>query len=249
MGNFLKRIFGRTKTEKPSKSASETILDADDPRIGEGYRRIDRYWHEVGEPDANLISYMINPQFQGKPAWPNTRQAYRVIRRPGSVIISSDGLSDPFAGTNILDANGFGCEVFIETPDFVGAKFDALKQSWAFALIENFAMNVADWGGIVPRLEDHGVLSLEIPMHDVLPADWLNDQGAAGLLIGVPLSGRSEKIEMPFGPVRFIPITLLHPKELAAVVKGGRDGRADIAEKLKSSGNGHFSTVTRTSTV
>jgi hypothetical protein len=122
------------------------LINHDDPRIAQGHARFDHYWSSIGASDPDLIAYLVNPMFQGKPAWPNTRQAYRVVRPPGSLIIASDGLCDPFVGTDIVNKQGFGCEVYIEAPEFSGADFDTLRGSWAFRVIENFAMNVAEWG-------------------------------------------------------------------------------------------------------
>lgn len=225
------------------------MIDHDDPRIAEGHRRLDAYWQGVGRSDPDVISYLINPQFQGRPSWPNTRQAYRVVRTPGTLIIASDGLSDPFVDTNMDDANGFATEVFIETPDLVGANFSALRESWAFRLIENFAMNVADWGGIEPDLRQRGLLSTEFSAHDILPPDWLNEDGRAGFLVNTPVRGREMETRLPFGPVMIVPLTLLRPVEVRNIVDGGASARTDLAARLAATGNGHTSTLSRASVV
>jgi hypothetical protein len=132
------------------------MISQDDPRIEGGYQSLQAYWGEIGPSDPDVISYLLNPQFQGKPAWPNMRQAYRIVRPPRALIIASDGLSDPFVGTDIEDHNGFDMEVFIETPDIAGADFAAIRGSWVFSLIENFAMNVAAWVGSRRSCADRG---------------------------------------------------------------------------------------------
>jgi hypothetical protein len=183
------------------------------------------------------------------PAWPNTRQAYRVVRPKTSLIIASDGLSDPFVGTDMDDVSGFGTEVFIETPDLVGADFDAIRAGWAFGLIENFAMNVADWGGIADQLKKYSVMSTEFPFAGALPPEWLNDRGAAGFLINTPVAGRLSETQTPFGHVMIVALTLLHPAELAFVAANGQSGRDRLVETLQAKGMGHMSSLRRPSVI
>jgi hypothetical protein len=207
------------------------------------------FWDAVGPSDSDVISYLINPQFQGKPAWPNTRQAYRVVRPPEALIITSDGLSDPFVDTDMDNVNGFGMEVFVETPDLVGASFDAIRTSWAFRVIENFAMNVADWGGISANLRADPILSVEFPSEGILPADWLTTNATAGFLINVPIARRASEVAMPLGNVLIVPLTLLRPSELKVVVEKGRAGRCAVADALRENGYGHVSSLDRPSVV
>jgi hypothetical protein len=217
-----------------------TIVD-DDPRIAAGYQRLERYWQSIGPSDQDLITYMINPMFQGKPRWPNTRQAYRVVRPVGSLIIASDGLSDPWIGTDNDAEQGFGCEVYIEAPQLAGAQFEGLRQSWAFSLIENFAMNVADWGGLSRQIATHGVLSTEFEMRGTLPDSKLTSDGAAGFLINLAPPGRSTRIEdMPFGPVDMVALTLISPVELEGLRMGGATARQALA-MARSGPHGHAS--------
>ena len=116
---FRKMPGGGGGSEGPTPPGGEPPDDGigeDDPRIEAGYWRRQVYWDAIGPSDGDFLTYLINPQFQGAPAWPNTRQAYRVVRPAGRLIIASDGLSDPFVGTNLTDRQGFGCQVYIEAP-------------------------------------------------------------------------------------------------------------------------------------
>jgi hypothetical protein len=225
------------------------MISDHDPRIEAGYRSLQAYWDEIGPSDRDLLAYMINPQFQGKPPWPNTRQAYRIVRPPDALIIASDGLSDPFVGSDIADRNGFDMEVFIETPDFVGADFTAVRDSWAFSLIENFALNVANWGGIAPQLRRHGITSTEFPIGGILPADWLGEGETAGFLVNMPAPGRRHEVAMPLAPVLIVCLTLLRPAELAYVASGGAQARREMATRLETSGFGHRCSLARPSLV
>ena len=179
--------------------------------------------------------------FHGKPAWPNTRQAYRVVRPPGSLIIASDGLSDPFVGSDRTGEQGFGCEVYIEAPHFAGADFAALRESWAFRVIENFAMNVADWGGLSRQISKLRVLSTEFDMRGVLPDSALTTDGGAGFLVNISPPDRDTRIEdMPFGPIDIIALTLIAPSELMQLRSGGSAVREALAAARASPG-GHVS--------
>ncbi|MEG1052532.1 MAG: hypothetical protein RSF79_10870, partial [Janthinobacterium sp.] len=56
----------------------------------------DAFYGTLGTVDADVLAPLVNPAFMGGPRWPSLRQAWRVIRRPDSIVIASDGLSDPF---------------------------------------------------------------------------------------------------------------------------------------------------------
>lgn len=226
------------------------MIDDDDPRIAETHAALDAYWRGVGPVDADVISYLINPSFMGGPSWPNLRQAYRVVRPEGALIIASDGLSDPFVGTDREHENGFDMEVFLETPDLVGADFQALRDSWAFAAVRNFADNVAAWGGIAPQLRRMGLISTELPIADAFPAGWRTDRGTVGFLLNLPAEGRAMEIaETPFAPVMIVALTLLTPAETARILERGDQGRAEIAEALRAAGIGHRASLARASVI
>jgi hypothetical protein len=217
------------------------IIADDDPRIAQGHARLDQFWSTIGPSDPDLIAYLLNPQFQGKPAWPNMRQAYRIVRPAGSLIIASDGLSDPFVGTDMTGQQGFGCEVYIEAPQLANASFDAVRNSWAFKTIENVAMNVADWGGVADKIASLGVLSVEFDMSGMLPPDALTAEGAAGFLINLVPPGRAARIaDMPFGPVDIMALTVITPVELELLRTGGAAARKQLAAQ-RAGPNGHVS--------
>jgi hypothetical protein len=228
------KLFGKgsgDKDEPPPPSGG--VLESDDPRIAQGHERLRTWWDTIGPSDPDVITYILNPQFQGAPGWPNMRQAFRVVRPPGSLIIASDGLSDPFVGTDMTDRQGFGCEVYIEAPELAGADFTAIRDSWAFPAIEMFAQNVANLGGISQQIARHGVLSMELPCADAMPAGWAAESGMVGALIGVTHPARPTRIaDMPFGPVDVIALTLIRPAQLRDVMGGGAAARQSLAVSL-----------------
>lgn len=240
-------LFKRKKKNDdalPAPGAQQPISSAPtgDPTTNESegvHRALDAYWASIGAVDPDVITYLINPMFTGSPAWPGTRQAYRVVRTPDTVIIASDGLSDvdpenPTAGA------GFGCEVYIEAPALVGAGFEDLRASWQFAAIENFAQNVAAMGGISAHLRRYGVASMELPLEGTnVPGAMLTERGTSGALIGLPAQGRAPQVETPAGPVDIVPLTIVTTEELDAILSDGQAGRDRVAAARAQDGRAH----------
>ncbi|MGS0648536.1 hypothetical protein ACU81Q_12995 [Komagataeibacter melomenusus] len=180
-----------------------------------------------------MISYLINPMFSGAPAWPNTRQAYRVIRTADSLIVASDGLSDPFAGTDMTDTSGFGLEVYLEIMGAARMPFDQVQNSPVFRLIEN----VAHFGTVTDMLAQYGVISLTVPLAQPLAPGWQDENDNVGVLLGMPVTGRPTQIELPFGPYRFVPVTPIPPASLP-LISSSRQARNDLAQRLAASSAG-----------
>lgn len=223
---------------------------------------LDLHWGSVGTVERDVLSYIISPSFSGGPYWPSTRQAYRVVRRGDTVIIATEGLSDPFDDAEGM-GNGFEMELFIETADIpehargsVG-EVDPLKRSWAFELVEHVAKTVADAGGITHQLDQHGALSLEIPgfsrshhMSDQLPKLFVTDDDSTGVLLGAPDPDFPARLDdMPLSPVRLVPVVLITASELEYVRSGGREAREDLVSRLKAAGIGHMCSLHRSSVV
>lgn len=228
--------------------STEPVITLDDPRYASFASARDRYWQAIGTVDEDVIAYLISPEFQGKPAWPTTRQSFRVVRTPRTVIIASDGMSDLFVDTTMQDA-GFDCEVYIETPQLNSGDFQDISRSWAFELIENFAANVAHAGGITQQIARYGVLSMELPAPAGIPPEWINADGYVGALINLPLADRDHRVDLGSGAViSMIPLTLITPQETRYAIDNGPDGRSQIAQKLLAAGVGVASDLRRATT-
>lgn len=228
--SWFKKLFGPTKPApiapgggSPGISAEPrpggAVIAEDDPRIAQGQDMVHGHWRKFGALDDDVISYIVNPSFMGAPPWPNQRQAYRVLRRGESVILASDGLSDPFVGTGRNDTSGYGLELWIEAPGLQDADFDSLKADPAFRLLEIAAQNVAGHGGVAALLDKLGGLSMAIPMGAEAPEGWADADGQVGLLIGLQVPEISTRLEAPFGPIRTVCLTPLRPDETEAIVK------------------------------
>lgn len=230
-----------------ARPALAQAIAIDDPRYEAFAAARTQTWSAIGKVDDDVITYLVSPQFGGGPAWPTTRQSYRVVRPAGSLIIASDGLSDLFVGTG-SDAPGFGCEVYIECPDLAGAAFEELKRSWQFQLIENFAQNVAEFGGIEGPLARYGLLSMELPAPDTAPKRWVGPRGTVGALIGMTVTGRPARCRLAESTtIRLVALTLLLPDETEHVIKGGNAARGEIAAILIATGTGLTSPADRRS--
>jgi len=260
--DWLKKLFGKSKTGKaapapklvspkvlPSASDTESIPEADpakfvltrsvdDPLYEATFEARDNYWKNIGEIDEDVIAHVISPQFMGAPHWPTTRQAYKIIRTETSLIIASDGLSDPFtdAAEHEVNFSGFSSEVFIESSELVGATFDDIKKSWQFEAVEIWSRNVANYGGINANLEKYPVMSIELPIHS-LPEDWKNENGNVGFLVNCKMSNREyEFSNSPLSSIKLISLTAIKPDELKFVIEGGQKGRDTLAEVLTKKG-------------
>lgn len=222
---------------------------------------MDRHWASVGQVEDDVIAYMIPPGLQGGPDWPTVRQAYRVVRRPDTVIISTDGMSDPYMDDD--GENGFGMEVFIETADIPaelsGAPGDvaSLKHSWAFELLEHAAGLVASNGGFRDRLDSVGSISSECSgvsgSHSVgaqVPARFVTGDDSVGLLLGGPEPDFPSLVtDTPMRSVRLVPLVVLTAAELEFVRAGGPEARRELANRLAARPRGHLSDLKRESVV
>lgn len=219
----------------------------------------DRYWTAVGALESDVIA-CISPSLTGAgPDWPTTRQAYQIIRRDRSVILATDGMSDPFT---ILEGegNGFGMELFLETsdiPELAGEKEDLgrIMESWAFALIKDVADMVADRGGIVPMLDRHDVMSMEFAgirrswaASGQVPERFVTDDDCIGVLVGGPDPDFPTRIDdMPLSPVRMVPVVLITAAELEYVRQGGAAARRELTARLAAAPSRHRADLNRPS--
>ncbi|WBV44833.1 suppressor of fused domain protein [Pseudoroseomonas cervicalis] len=218
----------------------------------------DAYWAGIGQVERDVLAPLISPGLMGGPAWPTLRQAYRVIRRAESLILATDGLSDPFDGVS-GGGNGFGMELFLETaeidPALAGQPGDVsgLGRSWAFEILQNVAASVAGAGGVMPMLQRHGVLSMELPgvsqAHSLprqLPPGFATADDSLGVLIGGPAPDFAVQIPgMPLSPAQAVPVVLLRAEELEALRQGGAEARRALAEALGGAPQRHRSSLSR----
>lgn len=225
------------------------------PPSGGSHAALDAFWSSVGALESDVIANAISPQFTGGPRWPTPRQAYRVVRRGETILIATDGLSDPADG----EPDGFGCELFIETadlaPELRGEPGDVMSpaRSWAFEVLRYIAATVADAGGINCQLDRYGVISTEAPgantveaMRAQVPPRFFDENGSLGILIGGPPADFAAAVpNPPNGPIRIVPVVLITAAEMERIRHGGAAARDQLVADLAASPTGWRSSLTR----
>jgi hypothetical protein len=204
----------------------------------------DRFVSSLGVVNPDVLAPLINPSFMGGPMWPDLRQAWRVVRRGSNTIVLSDGLSDPFSDEPEPNA-GFGVEVLAETTDPVP---EPLQVSWLFDLVYQVSQQCAAHGGVRDLIDELGLLSLELPMSDVLqPVATENNR--AGVLLGVSPPDVKTEFALPGGTVRVVTAKLLWPSELQYAAENGDSGREELARRFAADRTYHRSSMTRQAVV
>lgn len=190
-------------------------------------------WATWGAVDDDVLTHLVNPAFMGGPKWPALRQAYRIVRRPGGVLVASDGLSEPFDDEEPPRVNGVQLEVFGTSAD---AKTPAQEQV-VFNAVWNLAQLCAE-ADVAERLDELGVISTELhlEMPESHHAKFVNDAGRTGALIGLPVAPLPEQVRGPLSRIRLVSLTLLTLPELEFVVRGKAEGRNTLAAKLVKAG-------------
>lgn len=210
----------------------------------------DAFYATLGAVDADVLAPLVNPAFMGGPRWPSLRQAWRVIRRADSIIIASDGLSDPLEDDDdVFVPRGHLLEVCIEAPL---AAFDGnpVQQSWLFDLIYQVSQNVAYNGSIDLLMQRHGSVSMLLDVRQ--PPNGLEDENEqVGVLLAQGASTIAPSFDTPYGEVMLLTVTALQPSELAFISEADDkvQSRRDLAAALAASPTGHLSMARRPSVI
>ena len=206
----------------------------------------DAFYATLGEVDADVLAPLVNPAFMGGPRWPSLRQAWRVIRRADSILIASDGLSDPFEDDDdVFVPRGHLLEVCIEAPL---SAFDggAVQASWLFDVIYQVSQNVADHGSIDLLVQRHGSVSMALEVQDA-PKGLEDENGQLGVLLAQGTATIPPSLATPYGAVMLLAATVLQPAEMAHIGEAAdkAQSRRDLAAALAASPTGHWSVASR----
>ena len=210
----------------------------------------DAFYASLGAMDADVLAPLLNPAFMGGPRWPSLRQAWRVIRRADSIIIASDGLSDPFEDDDdVFVPRGHLLEVCIEAPlsAFDG---DPVQAAWLFDVIYQVSQNVADHGSIDLLLQRHGSVSMVLDVQHA-PAGLEDENEQVGVLLAQGTATLPPSFDTPYGEVMLLAATVLQPAELAHIGEAAdkAQSRRDLAAALAASPTGHWSVAARQSVI
>jgi hypothetical protein len=200
-------------------------------------------FRQIGTPSDDVLAPLIGPALMGGPPWP-VRPAWRLIRRADSIILASDGLSNPWQDR---PGPGHGLEVFMETREPLlpeDAELTVVASTWLFSAVAEISNVIAGHGGVRSLIEELGTVSVEIA-GERFPADHRNEHSRVGVLLGVSTRGLPTAIHGPDGEVYLVPITLLTRAELKHIVEVGDKARAAIAQRLAESEDGHLAVLDR----
>ena len=206
----------------------------------------DAFYATLGTVDADVLAPLVNPAFMGGPRWPSLRQAWRVIRRPDSIVIASDGLSDPFEDDDdVFVPRGHLLEVCIEAP-LAAFDGDPVQASWLFDVIYQISQNVADHGSIDLLLQRHGSVSMVLDVQDA-PEGLEDENEQVGVLLAQGASTIPPLFATPYGEVMLLTATVLQPAELVYISEAAdkAQSRRDLAAALAASPSGHLSVAKR----
>lgn len=209
-------------------------IQPEDAVVEESDARRQQYWLKRGAPESDVIAPILSSFFFGGSEWPNTREQWRIVRCEKSVVLASDGLSTPFTDEEEgVDVQGFGCELFLETPDLVGLGFDDIAGGFHFQLLKGACDEIAAIGGFGDAFETRSALSIQFPVgeHDV-PERFLHDGDQIGALLCPSAPGRPA-MELPLGPAHMVAVTLLTGDETARAAAG--DQAAVIESRRRAS--------------
>ena len=206
----------------------------------------DAFYATLGTADADVLAPLVNPAFMGGPRWPSLRQAWRVIRRADTILLASDGLSDPFEDDDdVFVPRGHLLEVCIEAPL---AAFDGqpLQASWLFDVIYQVSQNVADHGSIDLLVQRYGSVSMVLDVRDA-PAGLEDGDEQVGVLLSQGTATIAPSFATPYGEVMLLTVTVLQPAELAHIGAAAdkAQSRRDLAAALAASPTAHWSVAQR----
>ncbi len=182
------------------------------------------FWKKIGIVDPYVLSYFLNPALIGRCGWSFVRQAFVKVETPNTVILASDGLSNPF---DALDEpnQGFSLECFIESDDPALRKsFADLTEAWQLQLLYNVVHHIAGHGGM------KGVAGAAWSSFDgtvIHRCDRLfrDEEGRVGVLLGLDSIHIPPSIEGPASNIRLVSIKILTSRELQYVLRHGDAGR------------------------
>lgn len=243
----------------PRLATSSPFATPQEPRLNEAAlgamaRARQAFFAGLGQMDAHPLPPPRHPVFTGGPVWPALRQAWRVIRRPDTTLVFSDGLSDPFdpfdpddpfgdTGTRAVTP-GLGLEIYVEAR----GRFDDVATSWLFDLIHQISQNAVVHGRFLSLLREHGAVSLQMAISG-LPEGWLSSGGLATILVGVPAASVPPQFPTPHGQVKTAALTLVPASRRLAMeaAAGGFSGQVrGLAERLGNIPDGHVNDPAQT---
>jgi hypothetical protein len=232
---WWKRLLGGSKSPAPP----ETVLEK---HIRESQTARDLFWAAIGRVDSDVLAQAIASRFiADMPVWPSGHESFRIIRTDSTILIATEGLSDPDDGP-YQGCNGLGFELFIEAPAV--ELRHPIGSAYLYILTQT-ARNLVDAAETLERWRKFQMLSLEIPA-DKNDQRMVNPDGQYIALLGMPgFDAAREMTGMPLSPVRAMAVTVVHPADFEKVRGEGSAGRTRLAAALDRAGLAHVSDLNR----
>jgi|GEM_PF-2029391 len=123
----------------------------------------------------------------------------------------------------------------LETDEPLGS---SVQHSWQQRLLERVGDEVAEHEWIRERLKV-GMMSQEVSGKD-MPAELVTEQGRVGVLLGIETGTLPRSFDMPAGAVRLVTLQVLLPVELGYLLKSGKQGLEELAQRFKAGAAGHM---------
>jgi hypothetical protein len=202
-------------------------------------------WSSWGAVDEDVLTHLISPELMGGPRWPG-RQAYRVARAAGQLLLASDGLSTHYEEGTPKAVNGLGHEFYAMTGDAIAT----LPGSWLWNMVWEISNFAAKRGDLRELLDEMGTLSTEL--YDVsIPNEhadrFVNESERVGVLLGAEDGKIPSLVEGPCSSIRLVNVKLLTIDETEFAAEGGEEGRAELVERLVKQGAPTVSSLERPS--
>lgn len=182
-------------------------------------------WRAVGELDRTVVVSTEDPGTRGGARWPTDHRAFLRVDRGSSVVIATDGLSDPFDRL-ASPGTGLGLELCLETSSLRGVPAAELWNHWQFRLVYEAARRAALQGACCRTGLDTARLS-----GVAAPAGWSDEHGSVGILLGLRGAGLPASMELATGEAELVTVTPLWPEEFAWA-NVDTTARAEIATRL-----------------
>lgn len=233
-----------SEDDKPINPELETALE-------ETIRLRENFWKKYGKLETAALTRLSNPLYRGGPQWPFNRQAFLRVDRSKSILMASDGLSDPFMEDLDLEkGQGLRVEFFIETKEtqFRDMDWEQLTATWFFQVLYMVCLNAAHGKNYRELVEEHQVLTIELK-HINAPEKFLTEEGRCGAMIGGEVKNIVTKAKGHLGDILLVPVTILTKEELKYAMDGGDAAVRKLRKLFRKKGHYHLSSIDRDSLI
>ncbi|SMH28521.1 hypothetical protein SAMN06295885_0189 [Rathayibacter oskolensis] len=183
-------------------------------------------WRAIGELDRTVVVSTEDPGTRGGARWPTDHRAFLRVDRGASVVLATDGLSDPFDRL-ASPGTGLGLELCLETSALRGVPTAELWNHWQFRLLYESARLAAQQGVCCRTGLDTALLR-----GAAAPESWTDRDGAVGVLLGLRGAGLPERMDLATGHAELVTVTPLWPEEYARA-SVDTAARGEIAQRLR----------------